>query len=331
MLFVLVFIVTAYLDQWFSARTRFGTVNDLLRVGFWRSILFYPTLAFSGAIGCLLLEAWFLGWKRSALRRLILMETASSRTDLFYFWFNLSGLKNVFVLVLGLGAGNAFYSWTHNHFNLGLLSHVSSTALCFLLVCLINTFTFYIAHRFFHEYLWEVHKVHHTAEELNIITPHRNHPFEHVFTMLINAMPSAILGAPTDVLMIYITGNAVYQQLVHSSLDWKLPGIWGNILEYVFITPQAHRIHHSSHAGHYEKNFGSLALWDILFGTFQHPAHVQVTRIGLPMEKRLNRDKHFNDMWLTYAQQIRILFQRAKRTFKPAPEQAATRKRRDAA
>ncbi|WP_407920985.1 sterol desaturase family protein [Flavobacterium cellulosilyticum] len=41
-------------------------------------------------------------------------------------------------------------------------------------------------------------------------------------------------------------------------------------MEYIFVTPSHHRVHHSCNKKYLDKNFGSIfIIWDRLFGTFQ--------------------------------------------------------------
>jgi sterol desaturase/sphingolipid hydroxylase (fatty acid hydroxylase superfamily) len=39
-------------------------------------------------------------------------------------------------------------------------------------------------------------------------------------------------------------------------------------IEYIFVTPSHHRVHHSTN-DILDKNFGSTLIWDAIFGTFQ--------------------------------------------------------------
>ena len=47
------------------------------------------------------------------------------------------------------------------------------------------------------------------------------------------------------------------------NVRWRL-----GLAPYVLVSPQYHRVHHSAHAEHFNKNFGAFTpLWDILFGS----------------------------------------------------------------
>jgi sterol desaturase/sphingolipid hydroxylase (fatty acid hydroxylase superfamily) len=61
----------------------------------------------------------------------------------------------------------------------------------------------------------------------------------------------------------------------HSPLDFRLG--W---LGLIVISPHAHRIHHLKEPRLHGKNFGTdIALWDHLFGTFQHDAPLSASEM----------------------------------------------------
>jgi hypothetical protein len=60
--------------------------------------------------------------------------------------------------------------------------------------------------------------------------------------------------------------EVLYQFWIHTEYIRKLPAP----IEYVFVTPSHHRVHHSRNEKYLDKNFGStFILWDRIFGTFQ--------------------------------------------------------------
>src|SRR5690606_8681250 len=75
--------------------------------------VFFPMGAIGIAALCLSLEAWVLGWERSSLRRLLQPRTASTRTDLFYMFLVISGVKNLLTFLFTLGAGLGAGYWLH--------------------------------------------------------------------------------------------------------------------------------------------------------------------------------------------------------------------------
>ena len=76
--------------------------------------------------------------------------------------------------------------------------------------------------------------------------------------------------------------------LRHSHINikyWK----W---LEYIFISPAQHQLHHSIAQEHYDKNFGAaLAIWDWLFGSLHLSEEEKATfkiEKGVVISKMLN-------------------------------------------
>ena len=54
-----------------------------------------------------------------------------------------------------------------------------------------------------------------------------------------------------------------YEVFTHSNIRTNL-----GFLKYVLVTPQSHRVHHSSRPEHQDKNFGTMfSIWDFIFGT----------------------------------------------------------------
>jgi sterol desaturase/sphingolipid hydroxylase (fatty acid hydroxylase superfamily) len=59
--------------------------------------------------------------------------------------------------------------------------------------------------------------------------------------------------------------NLLYQYWIHTEAIRKMPR-W---FEFIFNTPSHHRVHHSTHPRHLDKNYaGIFIIWDRMFGTF---------------------------------------------------------------
>jgi sterol desaturase/sphingolipid hydroxylase (fatty acid hydroxylase superfamily) len=131
--------------------------------------------------------------------------------------------------------------------------------------------------------LWELHKVHHTAEVLTPLTLFRMHPLDTFIFGHILAITAALANGFTayafgDTTYQYaLSGNNIilvvfihlYVQLHHTHMWIAFRGVLGRI----FISPAHHQIHHSTNPIHFNKNLGScLAIWDWLFCTLHVPA-----------------------------------------------------------
>jgi alkylglycerol monooxygenase len=131
---------------------------------------------------------------------------------------------------------------------------------------LLTDLGFYLYHRATHRVnlLWAVHQVHHQSEDYNLATAMRS-PWLQGVVSTINFLPIALLGIPFEVFgVVYLIGVS-YGFIIHTRLVGRL-----GFLEYILVTPSAHRVHHGAEARYVDKNFGGVFIfWDMLFGTYQ--------------------------------------------------------------
>jgi sterol desaturase/sphingolipid hydroxylase (fatty acid hydroxylase superfamily) len=88
---------------------------------------------------------------------------------------------------------------------------------------------------------------------------------------------------PVDVVFMY-SATQIYGILVHTQSVKKLPD-W---IEFFFVTPSHHRVHHASNIPYLDKNMGMVfIIWDRIFGTFQQETPDEVPHYGItkPIEK----------------------------------------------
>lgn len=175
-----------------------------------------------------------------------------------------------------------------------------------LSIFLADDFRRYAVHYLFHRvpFLWEFHKVHHSAEVLTPITLYREHP---VYLLTSRLTGATLIGVTTgmfiglfgDQLSVFtVLGvnvgfflfDVMGSNLRHSHI-WLS---WGRRLEHIIISPAQHQIHHSDQPKHYDKNFGSaLAIWDWMFGTLYVPERREDLSFGLPYERERWFDSAF--------------------------------------
>jgi sterol desaturase/sphingolipid hydroxylase (fatty acid hydroxylase superfamily) len=260
--------------------------------------------AFMGVMAlCLAFDAACLGLEQSSLKRLLDCSSNSTRVDLFYTILRIAGGFNVLVFIFSFGTMIWVVNQIHRVLHVAILTHVHSYVIQFAIVMLINTFLGYWSHRFMHtRWMWEIHKVHHAAEEMNIITTFRNHPIEQLIMSLINAFPVALLGAASPVILAYTAGNLVYGSLAHSEIKLK-----SRLWDILLITPAAHRIHHSDRTEHFDTNFGILTLWDYLFGTYHLPTNEKLS-YGVPGGETFNRSRYLLELFDNVRRWLRPFF-----------------------
>jgi sterol desaturase/sphingolipid hydroxylase (fatty acid hydroxylase superfamily) len=106
--------------------------------------------------------------------------------------------------------------------------------------------------------LWRFHELHHSQEDMNVLTVFRTHPLIHV-SYVLAVIPALVLLAngelPTLLLVAY--GGSV--AFAHSNTNLGF-----GPLERVFVSPNYHRIHHRLE-GPQDLNLGfTLTIWDQL-------------------------------------------------------------------
>ena len=85
--------------------------------------------------------------------------------------------------------------------------------------------------------------------------------------------------------------NAVYQALAHSEINLR-----SKVWDVIWITPAAHRIHHSNRTEHFDRNFGVLTLWDYVFGTYLLPSDEKLS-YGVADGETFNRQQYFVELF----------------------------------
>ena len=114
--------------------------------------------------------------------------------------------------------------------------------------------------------LWRLHAVHHSQEELSILTTYRAHPLVHV-SFLLSAIPVLAVADNTATPAVVLTAYACLGALPHANVRWT----YGR-LGRIFVSPAYHRIHHSA-TGRLDINLGTVfAVWDVLSRRAVFPA-----------------------------------------------------------
>lgn len=135
-----------------------------------------------------------------------------------------------------------------------------------LLAFLAVDFVSYWYHRLSHRVnlLWAGHVTHHSSNYFNLSNGFRTSPFQGLFRIPF-WMILPVLGFDPLVLVITFKVIGLHDFFVHTPYVRKLG--W---LEWVFVTPSHHRVHHGKNDIYIDKNYGSaLIIWDRMFGTYQ--------------------------------------------------------------
>ena len=174
------------------------------------------------------------------------------------------GMMSRFPAYLQLGVQGVVYAFIWNQFNLGLLN--AYTPFIWVLAFVLYDLSYYWLHRCHHEikFLWASHVVHHHGEEFNLSTALRQTGTDFIFKWVFYT-PMLFLGVPPEIFVTVAALNLIYQFWVHTEHIDRL-----GILDYIFVTPSNHRIHHAQNKEYIDANYGGVfIIWDIIFGTFK--------------------------------------------------------------
>jgi sterol desaturase/sphingolipid hydroxylase (fatty acid hydroxylase superfamily) len=168
-----------------------------------------------------------------------------------------------------------------NHFGLSPLPRI-------IFSILILDLAIYLQHVMFHSapLLWRLHMVHHSDMDIDVTTGVRFHPIEIFLSMGIKMIVVILIGAPTVAVLIFeivLNGTSMFN---HGNV--RYPQRIDSFLRLFVVTPEMHRVHHSTIRWETNSNLGfNFPWWDRLFGTYRsQPAkgHLEMT-IGLDQYK----------------------------------------------
>ena len=114
-------------------------------------------------------------------------------------------------------------------------------------------------------FLWRFHAVHHSQEELSVLTSFRNHPLMHTTGFLLATVPVVALLPGRPITPVLITIYVCIGTLQHANLRWTF-GPAGRVI----VSPAYHRLHHAREDQ--SINLGVvLTVWDVLAGCARFP------------------------------------------------------------
>jgi sterol desaturase/sphingolipid hydroxylase (fatty acid hydroxylase superfamily) len=131
---------------------------------------------------------------------------------------------------------------------------------------------------------WRFHMIHHSQKRMNLFTANRTHPVDAIiesFMLLIPFFiffPSLVEEAGSVFLLALLPGW--YVRFQHANIRTNM-----GPLRYFIVTPQSHRVHHSTEPEHWNSNYANIFAWDRLFGT-QHSDVTSYPPTGI-------NDQHF--------------------------------------
>ena len=203
---------------------------------------------------------------------------------------------NIFVNIATKGGILFFYFYLYD-FRIITINDLIPSLAVWVLTFISIDFVYYWYHRFSHRvrFMWAVHMNHHSSEEMN-------------FTV---ALRQAWFGPITKVPFFFILPIIGFDPFI-TALAGVTATMWGvtghtqviktlGPLEYIFVTPSSHRVHHGSNPEYIDKNYGNMfIIWDRLFGTFAKEDSKVIFGIT-------NNVKTFNPVKITFMNWLQIV------------------------
>ncbi len=170
----------------------------------------------------------------------------------------------------------------------------------------------YVQHVGFHkiDFLWRLHQVHHADRDIDATTGIRFHPLEAVISMVYKCVIVFVLGPSVIAIIVFeIILNA---SAMFNHANFHIPQWLDRYLRRIIVTPDSHRVHHSSIQQETDSNYGFfLSIWDRIFSTYnaqpiknhtgmtiglteyqtEHPAHL-LWCLSLPFKKKKHLSRY---------------------------------------
>jgi sterol desaturase/sphingolipid hydroxylase (fatty acid hydroxylase superfamily) len=109
--------------------------------------------------------------------------------------------------------------------------------------------------------------VHHSAEHLDWLAAHREHPLDSIYTIGLINLPAFVLGFPLEMIAGVIAFRGIWAIYLHSNVRLPIAP-----LKLLIGAPELHHWHHDldRRAG----NYANISpLMDVIFGTYRCPKH----------------------------------------------------------
>ena len=217
----------------------------------------------------------FLGLEYVAARK-------QKRNDIFKFDSSIANISiGIAERLINLFLTASFYGvfvWVYENY---ALFQIPNHWIVWVVLLFATDLVWYWYHRFGHEInlFWAAHIVHHHSEEFNYTVSARITTLQAIIRNAFWCVLPFVGFHPAMVMTILIV-HGTYSFFTHTQVIGKLG--W---LEYIFITPSHHGVHHASNEKYLNKNYGDLfVFWDKMFGTFQAEEEAPVYGLTHPLK-----------------------------------------------
>ncbi len=134
-------------------------------------------------------------------------------------------------------------------------------------VILLSDLLVYWGHRLQHrvDFLWRFHAIHHSAEHLDWLAAHREHPLDGLYTQTLINLPFFLMGFSLETLAGLVAFRGIWAIYIHSNVRLPL-----GPLRVLVGSPELHHWHHAKERA--AGNYANLSpLMDLIFGTYRCP------------------------------------------------------------
>ncbi|PSL42694.1 sterol desaturase/sphingolipid hydroxylase (fatty acid hydroxylase superfamily) [Chitinophaga niastensis] len=185
--------------------------------------------------------------------------------------------------------------YSQNHIGYFSNSSIFISTLVFLLVF---EFFQYWYHRLSHtgkgtigRFLWRVHVAHHLPDKVYVVMHAVFNPINAFITATIIQLPLILLGIPPEAALAATLMIDLQSLVSHFNVN-----IRAGFLNYVFIGTETHRYHHSVNIDE-ARNYGNtLAIWDIVFGSFYYKPGMVPEKLGIEHSDEYPKSEHLLDV-----------------------------------
>ena len=179
----------------------------------------------------------------------------------------------------------------------GLLNVIDAPLLLALLVGIVALdLANYAQHRLSHAVplLWRFHQIHHCDLDIDCGTSLRHHPGEALLSQMVVLGTVAAVGVPPSAVLAGLALAAAASVFNHGNI--ALPRRVDALLRLLIVTPDMHRIHHSTRIDESNRNFANLLpWWDRLFATYQRDPSIDQRQMTVGLDTA--RTPHDVTLW----------------------------------
>lgn len=157
-------------------------------------------------------------------------------------------------------------------------------------------FSSWLVHWIMHKnaFLWKVHTIHHSDNNVDVTTGLRHHPGDSLLRGVFFILLIFVSGSPMYGVMIYQTLVVLSTAFTHANI--RLPEKLDYVISFILVSPDMHKVHHHWKQPYTDSNYGAtFSFWDRLFGTYKQ-LNVRDIKYGLDRYYPNEEDENFGKL-----------------------------------